>query len=583
MQLSELLYQKVRDLTGPGQLALKPGYVVLVSRGPLRAAVQAALFPGPDDQRRLAVEGHGPTRVGVGMIGSDNAPYRVLREIGGDRQLLRFDPQKKAFALVTEDNLEIESFLRVQCGLPSPDHFATVFCLEATELPSVQQKGTQGMEELVDNAKVKSLKAELEMTKNYEGLQDRLFKAQERILELTAAQKDFDDAKTALNEAEAQLARSPWTKEQIEQLTQRALRSKEDAAKRDQALAEINHKRQHAIRHTPPPADSFFRSPWFGGGVAAGLAVDGAAFFLKHPALALAALFPWTAALVAVLRFIESDEADKQAASYKKELKEQEDAIKKRFKEEQAQLQNAMRLANVESARDLVEVFKERDKFVQKRDAAKAHFEAVKKNPLLPRVPVELPILQNEKAQLEQQVLAQGFARPIGEIEADLKAALGLGPSRRGGMAVPEPELPGHLVAQAAELLNLPADQLWTEIQPRLTQYLAALTDRRVASAKPDGARGMLLTAPDGKSGPFQKLPHPLKDHVYAALRLTLVERVAGYKRLPIFVDDAFAPFEPQRRALIGKMLKGIATQTQVIHRMAERPPDGTADTILQA
>jgi hypothetical protein len=198
-------------------------------------------------------------------------------------------------------------------------------------------------------------------------------------------------------------------------------------------------------------------------------------------------------------------------------------------------------------------------------------------------VPVELPILQTEKAQLEQQVQAQGFARPIGEIEADLKAALGLGPTRRGGMVVPEPELPGHLVAQAGELLNLPSDQLWQEIQPRLSQYLQALTDRRVASGKADGSGGMLLVAPDGKSGPFQKLPLPLRDHVYAALRLTLVERVASYKRLPIVVDDAFAPFDAPRRALIAKMLKGISTHTQVIHRVAERPAEAVADAVLQA
>lgn len=584
MQLTELLYQKVRDLAGPGQLALKPGYVAIVSRaGSLRAALQAALFPGPDDQRRLAIDGQGPTRVGVGLLAGDNTPYRVLRELGADRQLLKFEPQKKSFGLVTDNNLEIESFLRVQCGLPSPDHFATFFCLDATELPSVRQRGTQGIEELVDNVKVKQLKEELETTRKYEGLQDRLYKAQERLLELAAAQKEFDDAKNALNEAEAELARSPWTREQIAQLTERALRAKEDLAKRDTALAEINHKRQNAIRHTPPPADSFIRNPWFGGGVVAGLAVDGLAFFLKHPVIALAALFPWTAALVAVLRFIEVDEADKQAAAYKKELKEQEDSIRRRFKEEQGQLQNAMRLANVESARDLVEVFKEREKVGARREAARTAFEKVKKNPLLARVPVETPILQSEKAQLEQQVSAQGFARPIGEIEADLKAALGLGPTRRGGMVVAEPELPGHLMSQAGELLNLAPDQLWQEIQPRLTQYLGALTDRRVASGKQDGPAGMLLAAADGKSGPFHKLPFPLKDQVYVALRLTLVERVAAYKRLPIVVDDAFGTFEPPKRALIAKMLRGISTQTQVIHRVAERPPEGTADAVVQA
>jgi uncharacterized protein YhaN len=92
-----------------------------------------------------------------------------------------------------------------------------------------------------------------------------------------------------------------------------------------------------------------------------------------------------------------------------------------------------------------------------------------------------------------------------------------------------------------------------------------------------------MLAAPDGRSGPYTSLPPPLRDLVYSALRLTLLERVGGYKRLPIVVDDAFGTLEPAKRALIAKMLKGISTQTQVIHRVAEPPPPGTADVVLSA
>ena len=78
-------------------------------------------------------------------------------------------------------------------------------------------------------------------------------------------------------------------------------------------------------------------------------------------------------------------------------------------------------------------------------------------------------------------------------------------------------------------------------------------------------------------------LPPPLRDLVYVALRLALLERVSGYKRLPIVIDDAFATLDAQKRGLIAKMLKGIGTQTQVIHRVTDAPPPGTADLVLQA
>ena len=90
MQLTELLYQKVKDLGGQGQLTLKPGYVAVVSKAPsLRSALMAPIAPSPDDQRKLT-DGSGTTRVGVGVLGGDGTAYRILRELGGARQLQKF-------------------------------------------------------------------------------------------------------------------------------------------------------------------------------------------------------------------------------------------------------------------------------------------------------------------------------------------------------------------------------------------------------------------------------------------------------------------------------------------------------------
>ena len=54
MQLTELLFQKVKDLPTDGQLSLKPGYVAVVSKAAsLRAALIAPLCPAPDDPKLL--------------------------------------------------------------------------------------------------------------------------------------------------------------------------------------------------------------------------------------------------------------------------------------------------------------------------------------------------------------------------------------------------------------------------------------------------------------------------------------------------------------------------------------------------
>jgi hypothetical protein len=583
VQLTELLFQKVKDLPKDGQLSLKPGYVAVVSKAAtFRAALTAPVCPAPEDPKRLT-EGAGPTRVGVGLLSGDGSPYRLLRELGGSRQLLRFDAQTKTFEAVTEDQLEIDSFLRVECGMPAADAYTGFFVLEVNELPSLRGKAAAAANEAyVDQPRVKALKEELEMTKKFEATQDRLFKVAQRLHELKLLEQKLKEAEADVKAVEAELKRASWSPAEMKDITAKALRAKEDLKKRDDALADIVKKREKAARTVPPPPEPVLSSPWFYGGLVLGLALDGLAFYLRKPAIALGGLVPFLAPLVVVLRWIEGDEADKQAAADAQELKEREAKIKKDYEAEQAPLKAAMRAAKVDSPPDLIAVFKERELVVKRRDAAAAKLAKLKTEPEVSRLAVEIPLLESEKQKLEEQVHQTGFSRAIGEIELDLKHAMGISTARSAAV-VPEAEIPRHLVSRAAELLNLSPDELWSQLSPRLASYLTALTDRRVVSGKSDEKGMLVLAAGDGRSGGYMTLPPPLRDLVYTGLRLALLERVAGYKRLPVVVDDAFGILEGPKRALIGKMLKGIGTQTQVIHRVAATPEPGSADLVLQA
>ena len=582
MQLTELLFQKVKDLPGEGQLSLKSGYVAVVSKASsLRVALTAPVCPAPDDPKRLA-DGAGPTRVGVGLVSGEGKSYRLLRELGGSRQLLRFDAATKKFAEVTEDQLEIDSFLRVECGMPPGDAYTGFFVLEINELPSLRGKAAAAASEAyVDQPRVRALKEELEMTKKFEATQDRLFKVAQRLHDLKVLAQKLKDAEADLAAVQDELKRSPWSPEEIKDLTTKASRVKEDLKKRDDALADIAKKRQKAAQTLPPPPESVWTSGWFYGGLLLGMGIDALAFVLRRPPIAGFALVPFLAPLIVILRWIEGDEADKQAATYAQELKERELKIKKDYEAEQQPLKAALRAAKVDSPLDLLAVFKERELVVKRREGALEKLQKLKLEPDVLRLAVEIPLLETEKSKLEEQVHQTGFSRPIGEIEADLKHAMGISGARHAA-AIPEAEVPRHYVAQAAELLNLSVDELWSQITARLTAYLTALTDRRVVSGKPDDKGALVFAAPDGRSGSYMTLPPPLRDLVYVALRLALIERVSGYKRLPVVIDDAFGILDAPKRALIAKMLKGIGTQTQVIHRVAETPPPGTADLVLQ-
>jgi hypothetical protein len=579
LQLTELLFQKVKELGAQGQLALRSGYVAVVSRSPsLRTALVAPLFPGPDDGRRLT-DGQGPTRIGVGTIGGDGSPYRILRELGGARTLQKLNPTTRKFAAVSDDALEIDSFLRVECGLPQADAFTGFFVVEAGELPSLRGKGPVS-EAFIDQPRVQQLRDELALTKKFEGQQDRLFKSQQRLLELKAVGDAARTAEEDLPAIDHELGRAPWTDAEVADLAARAASSKQELKTRDEALAELATRKQRAIREVPPPPEPLLRDPWFGGGLGLGLALDVLAILLRKPWIALFGLVPFGAALVAVLRWIGADEADKEAASWTLELKEREAAVRRAYDEQQAPLRAALKAAKADTPADLLELFKQRANILVRREAAAKRLEQARAHALLPRVAIETPVLEGERQKLEDEVHAMGFSRAVSEIELDLRHALGLGESRKAA-GTSEAEVPKNLIDRAAELMSLAPDELWPELSPRLGAYLTALTDQRVISAKPDD-KG-LLTAPDGRSGSYLSLPPPLRDLVYVALRLALLEKVASYKRVPIIIDDAFGTLEAPRRALIAKMLKGISSQTQIIHRTVEPPAAGVADAVLQA
>lgn|GEM_PF-1341340 len=595
MQLTELLFQRVKELGGQGQLALRPGYVAIVSRAStVRVALVAALFPGAEDQRRLVDGAEGPGRVGVGLVVSPGgAPYRILRELGGSRQLQKQDPATKKFAQLSEDSLEIDSFLRVECGLPPADVYANFFVIEQHELPSARAKALSGPAlsvAQVDQPKVQALREELELTRRFEGFQDALFKVQQRLHELGEMAQKLRVAEEEFRAADEQAQRSSWTPEQIKELTRRAAGAKNLQKRREEQLGEVVSRRQRAGEETAAPVQLFLQDPWFGGGIAGGLALDALAFVFKAPWVALLGLLPYAAALVSVLRWIQADEAEKESVRHLESLAAREKQLKKTFDDEAAPLKAALKAANVGSAEELSEIFKQREEVLARRDEAKARYDLLLQDPELAKVAAEMPGLEIERRKLEQEVGAQGFARAVGEIEKDLKVALGLSeakavPGSKSGAGQPtsEGEMPKLLVARAAELLGVLPEDLWAQAGQRLSAYLAALTDQRVASAKFDAKGALLLVAADGRQGLYLGMPPPLRDLCYAALRLLLLEKVVAAKKLPVVIDDAFAVLEPAKRQLIAKMLKSLGTQTQILHRSAEPPAAGVADHVVQA
>ncbi|TMA21227.1 MAG: hypothetical protein E6J85_08105 [Deltaproteobacteria bacterium] len=263
------------------------------------------------------------------------------------------------------------------------------------------------------------------------------------------------------------------------------------------------------------------------------------------------------------------------------DLKEQEQAVHRRFKEEQATLKAAMQAVKVGSPAELLVVLEQRNEAAMRREEALAHLERIRNDAAAGAAAAEIAKLREEKAQLEQRIATQGFARALADVEADLHKAVQR--SAAGRQPPSEAVQTKGVLSAAAGLLEREPAQLFAEAAPRLAQFLAALTDRRIAAGQLDSSGEVLFSAPAGRTAALKDLPGPLRDLAYAALRLCLLEKVAAAKRLPVIVDDAFAALDPLKRSMVAKMLKAIAAHGQVIHRIADAAPQGIADHVVQA
>src|SRR5256885_10099258 len=121
------------------------------------------------------------------------------------------------------------------------------------------------------------------MTNKFEAMQDRLFKVAQRLHDLEILAEKLKAVEGDLAAVQHELKRSPWSPEEIKDLTVKASRAKEDLKKRDEALADLAKKRQKAAQTVSPPPEPVLTRPWFYGGLPLGQAAAAGPFLLRPP------------------------------------------------------------------------------------------------------------------------------------------------------------------------------------------------------------------------------------------------------------------------------------------------------------
>ena len=600
MILLEFAAQGVRGVAPAGGRAnLRPGYVVVPLDGAaLRRLLEALLYPSAKDgeaiPRAAAGKSAAPVRAGLTLVGDDRVTYRVVRDFAAGAQLHRFDQEKRAFVLVSQELPEIAAHLQKAAGVPPAGRLRALLTISASDLPSRQggsSSSLPGAEPRERTAlspeqarkRIAQLRDELEKARVAEKLQYQLDGLQTKLFKLEEALKGGAKVRDGLERAEAaraELEEVARVSSALGDAGARLTAYERLVSRRDEAAAKAAKEREalDGAEAAGPPLP-FWRDPRFWGGIGGGavLAAIAAASasselrYLSVPAVAaygVAAWFAWG--------WIGQVEGWDRVARRRKVLDDWERKVGDQFERDGAEVHAAMKALNLTRASEL----KEQVARLQDTDQVVAEW---RRRLVDWETSPEASGAQSEKAALEEQVSeiearmgaeAGGFVRDVRSVEQELQRAEA--DAAAPAPSAPEPAAPRApprspgdplrtvLEVAAKELGGSPAAAARAVAQ-KASQHLVALSFQRLGAIQADDRANLSVQA-GGRPVPAGTLSAVDKDLVWLSLKLAFAERALAEGKSVALVDDAFAGLAEGARRLAARLLKAIARPGQLVH-----------------
>lgn len=596
MLLLEIAAQGVKGVSPAGGSArLRPGYNIVSADGAvLRRLLEALFYPGDRDGEalRLSAPAAGSVRAGVTLVGNDGVTYRVVRDFAAGCQLHRFDPEKRAFALVSQDGIAIARHLEAT-GAPARERLA-LLAVSAAELPSrcgaslgagaalapprkaltpaqAQKRLAELYDELDRANKAEKLQYQLD------GLQSRLFKLEEALKEGARIREGVESAEAVL----ATFGPVGAVAEKLGDVDAKLAAHAKAVAKRDEALAKIELEKgaleEADVRGLPLP---FWMSPKFwmsaGAGVVAAvmaIALSEAVQGLRYVALLDIPAFGWAAWMA--LGWVAALEDHGRLGRRRKLVEEHERKVLGTFDRDVAEVRKATEALGVAGIPELREAVNKLSDVRAAAAAARERLQAFEATPDTRSAQEEKVRVEAELREVEPELAAQagGFVRDprsvtveIQRLEAEAAAEPEVAPEISPAISLAAPADPiRELMERAAkELGGSPAAVVRT-VQTKASQLLQALSGDRFTGLGVDD-RGNLLTQAAGRSVPAAGLPPADRDMAFLALKLAFIERALSAAKLVALADDAFAGLPESARRRAGRILKQLAASGQLLH-----------------
>jgi hypothetical protein len=602
--LLEFAAQGIRGVApAGGRATLRPGYNVVAADGvALRRLLEALLYPDPRDAEVLAraqgSPGTGPVRAGLTLVGDDRVTYRLVRDFASGCQLHRFDPEKRAFAPVSQELSEIVELLRSPIGVPPQARLSALLSLAVSELPSKAGGGLASPGSLPaavarptlsgEQAKkrLEELQVELERARVAEKLQEQVDAHQSRLFKLEEALKSGQRVKDQQATAEGERAALEPVAAVAASLGDPQARFaayEKASARRAEAETRIASEREAIAealaRGEPQP---IWKAPAFLAGVAGGLALLAAGLAagssdLRYLSLLDIPAFGWSAWLA--WHWIDAREAWGKIGRRSRLVDDWEAKVQAQFAKDAGALHAALKTLGLGKPAELKEALErlaaaEQGVAEARRRLEEWQADAQTTDALAERARVEEQMRAVETRLAEQ---AGGFVRDVQSVEAELarveaEASAPAAPVPAAPAAAPRPvaaaaggePLRGLLERAAAELGGSPAS-VARGLAAKASQAVAGFTLNRLTAVSADD-RGNVQVTSGGRSVPAMTLPPGERDLVFLALKVALLEQALAGGKAVAFLEDAFAGLSDGVRRTGARLLKSLAKPGQVIH-----------------
>jgi hypothetical protein len=597
--LLEFAAQGIRGVAPKGGRAtLRPGYNVVAADGAtLRRLLEALFYPDPKDAEALPRASGGPAnapiRAGLTVVGNDRVTYRLVRDFTAGAQLHRFDPEKRSFALVSQDLAEIATVLQKTVGVPTSARLGALLALSAADLPS-KQGGTGALPSAApqrpaltpEQAKrrLEALRGELEKARVAEklqyaqdGLQTRLFKLEEALKAGAALRAAVESAEAA----RAELGTTAAVAAKLGDPEARLAAFEKASAKRAEAAGKVAAEREGiAAAEAAGPPTPFWKDPLFWAGVGAGLVVAGAGIAgavgrtdLRYVALLDVPAFGW-AAWVA-LRWVGALETWEKVERRRRVVDDWEAKVEAQWQKDAADVLEAVKTLGVSKPADLREALgraRDAEAAVGQAKARLAEWEASPdaQGAMAERAQVE-EALRGVEAKLSAEV--GGFVRDVRSVESEiqrLEADAAAPPAPAAAAPAAPPARPAGeplrtLVEKAAAELGGSPTAAVRAVAQKASQTVAGLSFQRLQAIQVDD-RGNIQVQTGGRPVPAMTLPVADRDLVYLSLKLAFLEQALAAGKLVAVADDAFGGLSEGARRFAARLLKQIAKPGQLVH-----------------